>query len=285
MTEDHAAGVVRAALEMGITMIDTARYYGTEAPVGRALQGWQRDGLVISSKHGYLDPDRNLLSAEAFGRGVDESLRALGLETIDIYFIHGLRLPFYQAAVERFIPVLEQARQAGKIRFIGVTEAFESDTRHEMLSRAVQDDWWDSMMVGFNLLNPSARERVLAATQRKRIATLGMFAVRRALIDEDRLRILLGRMAEAGAIDPALAGEADLMASLGLRGVCDTLFEAAYRFAAYEPGMDCVLVGTSSADHLRANLHAVAKGPLPQAALDRLAQVFGRVDSVSGQIR
>jgi aryl-alcohol dehydrogenase-like predicted oxidoreductase len=112
-----------------------------------------------------------------------------------------------------------------------------------------------------------------------------MFAGRRALIDERRLRVLLERMAEAGAVDPSLAQEPDLMAYLGLHGVCDTLFEAAYRFCAYEPGMDCVLVGTSSPDHLRLNLQAVKKGPLPQPVLDRLAQVFGKVDSVSAQIR
>jgi aryl-alcohol dehydrogenase-like predicted oxidoreductase len=88
------------------------------------------------------------------------------------------------------MPVLERARQAGKIRCVGVTEAFESDTRHAMLQRALQDDCWQVMMVGYNLVNPSARRRVLAETKRKGIATLGMFAVRRGLIDEERLRLL-----------------------------------------------------------------------------------------------
>jgi L-galactose dehydrogenase len=281
----HAASVVQAALALGITMFDTAHAYRTEEAVGKALRQASRTEVVVSSKHGCVDRDGVLLSASAFERGLDESLQALGIDTIDIYFIHGLRRQVYAAAVERFLPVLERARRAGKIRFFGVTEAFETDTHHEMLQRAVQDDCWDVVMVGFNFLNPSARKTVLPETQRKGIATLGMFAVRRALIDEERLRILLGRMAEAGTLDPALANEPDLMEALGLQGVCESLSEAAYRFCAFEPGLDCVLSGTSSPAHLAANLQAVARGPLPAQSLARLQALFGAVDSVSGQIR
>jgi aryl-alcohol dehydrogenase-like predicted oxidoreductase len=172
MNEDHAASVVRAALDLGLTMIDTARGYGTERPVGLALKGWPRENLVVSTKTPYLDAGKELLSLQAFENNLDTSLRELGLETIDIYFIHGLRLPYYEACRDRFLPVLERARQAGKIRFIGVTEAFETDTRHEMLQRAVLDDAWEVVMVGFNLINPSARERVLAITRPKGIGVL-----------------------------------------------------------------------------------------------------------------
>ncbi len=283
--EAHAADVVRAALDLGVTLFDTARVYQTERAVGLALHGRRREHAILSSKSPYLDGEGQLLPPQAFADNLDISLRELGVEMIDIYFIHGLRPPYYEAARERFLPVLERARQAGKIRFIGITEAFESDTRHEMFQRAVQDNDWDVMMVGFNLLNPSARERVLAVTRQKEIGTLGMFAVRRALIDETRLRALLQRLADQGEIDPALPAAPDLMDELALRGVSESFSEAAYRFCAYEPGMNCVLSGTSSAEHLRANLEAVQLGPLPGATLARMQQLFGKVDSISGQVR
>jgi L-galactose dehydrogenase len=283
--EAHAADVVHAALDMGITLIDTARVYGTEGAVGKALAGHRRDGVVVSSKSPYLDDAGELLSADAFGDNMETSLRMLGLETIDIYFIHGLRPVYYAAARERFLPVLESARQEGKVRFIGLTEAFETDTRHETLQMAVNDAGWDVFMVGYNLLNPSARERVLALTAQRGIGTLGMFAVRRALIDETWLRRLLRRLAEQGQVDPHLPESADLMEELGLRGVSQSFSEAAYRFAAYAPGMDCVLSGTSSAEHLRENLHSVTLGPLPEETLVRLETLFGRIDSISGQVR
>jgi len=284
-TIDHAADVVRAALDLGLNMIDTARVYGTEPAVGKALQGRRREGVVVSSKTPYLDAGGSLLTAQAFQANIDTSLRELGLETIDIYLIHGLRLPFYQQGRERFLPILERARQNGKIRFYGLTEAFESDTTHDMMQRAVQDDDWDVLMVGFNLLNPSARKRVLAVTRKKGIGTLGMFAVRRALIDETWLSRLLKKLAENGEVDPTLADVPDFMETFGLRGVSETLSEAAYRFSVYEPGMDCVLSGTSNPEHLRENLAAVQRGPLPPQALARLDQLFGRVDSISGQVR
>jgi aryl-alcohol dehydrogenase-like predicted oxidoreductase len=284
-TEAHAADVVRAALDLGINLIDTARVYRTERAVGQALQGRRREQVILSSKSPYLDESGQLLSAKAFAENLETSLHELDVDTIDIYFIHGLGAQYYEASRERFLPVLDRARQAGKIRFIGVTEAFERDTRHEMLQQAVRDDDWDVVMVGFNLLNPSARERVLAVTRQKGIATLGMFAVRRALIDESWLRTLLQRLADNGEVDPALAVSPDLMDSLALRGISETLSEAAYRFCAYEPGMDCVLSGTSSAEHLQANLQAVQRGPLPGATLERLKQLFGSIDSISGQVR
>ncbi|RPJ43753.1 MAG: aldo/keto reductase [Chloroflexi bacterium] len=284
-SEAHAADVVRAALDLGVTLFDTARVYGTECAVGQALRGRRREQVVLSSKSPYLDEEGNLLTAQAFAENIDTSLQELGVKMIDIYFIHGLQLPQYAAARERFLPVLEQARQAGKIRFTGVTEAFERDTRHEMLQRAVLDGEWDVFMVGFNLLNQSARERVLAVTRQTGAGTLGMFAVRRGLIDESRLRTLLGRLAEEGEIDPALAQAPDLMERLGLRGVSETLSEAAYRFASYEPGMDCVLSGTSSAEHLQENLASVQRGPLPERTIEHLRRLFGRIDSISAQVR
>lgn len=283
--EDHAAEVARAALELGITLIDTARVYGTEGAVGAALRGRRREGVTVSSKSPYLDEGGELLSPQAFAGNIDLSLRALGLETIDLYFIHGLRLDLYEAARERFLPELERAREAGKIRFVGLTEAFERDTRHEMLERAAKDAGWDVFMVGYNLINPSARERVLVKARGRGIATLGMFAVRRGLIDEGWLRRLLERMEGSGEIRPGLSGAEDLMGALGLRGVSGSLSEAAYRFAAFAPGMDAVLSGTSSAEHLRANLEAVRRGPLPEEALRRLEELFGKVESVSGQVR
>lgn len=284
-TESHAAEVVQAALDMGVTLIDTARVYKTERAVGQALRGRHRDSLVLSSKSPYLDENRQLLTAEAFAENLESSLRDLGVDMIDIYFIHGLKPEYYEESRERFVPVLEEARRAGKIRFFGVTEAFETDTRHEMLEKALQDDLWDIVMMGFNLLNQSARERVLPITHQKGIGTLGMFAVRRALIDENWLRKLLKRLADQGEVDPALVEAPNLFESLGLDGSSRSLSEAAYRFCAYEPGMDAVLSGTSSAEHLRENLESVRNGPLPGETITRLKQLFGKIDSISGQVR
>jgi L-galactose dehydrogenase len=72
---------------------------------------------------------------------------------------------------------------------------------------------------------------------------------------------------------------------LNLNGVAESLSEAAYRFCAFEPGLDCILSGTSSAEHLRQNLAAVERGPLPAQVIAHLGQLFGRVEGFSGNVR
>ena len=151
---DDAANVVRRALDLGITFIDTARAYGTEEAVGRGIQG-RRDGLFLSTKCGPSRGER-LLTAAELAESLDQSLRRLGTDHVDVFHLHGLALEHYAQAVETFVPELKRQQAAGKIRFLGVTEVFGRDTGHAMLARALPDDLFDVIMIGFNLLNPSA---------------------------------------------------------------------------------------------------------------------------------
>ncbi len=92
-------------------------------------------------------------------------------------------------------------RDQGKIRFLGITEGFSADTKHVMMERAARDPHWDVMMVGFSILNQSARERVLAETSRQDIGVLCMFAVRDALSRPAKLRETVAELVEQGLID------------------------------------------------------------------------------------
>ena len=73
-----------------------------------------------------------------------------------------------------------------------------------MLSRALPDDRFEVVMVGFNMLNPSARERVFPETQKRNVGTLIMFAVRETLSHPDQLRKLVGELIDRGELDPKL---------------------------------------------------------------------------------
>ena len=84
----HAADLVRAALDLGVTFIDTARAYGTEEAVGLGLKG-RRDEAVISTKAG-VARGGNLASAADMARYVDESLQKLATDHIDVFLLHGL---------------------------------------------------------------------------------------------------------------------------------------------------------------------------------------------------
>ncbi len=266
--ERDAVRLVRAALDAGVNFIDTAEVYGTEDAIGKAIAG-RRQEIVLSSKKFPRD-----LTAESIREGLDASLKRLGTDYLDIYHLHGVRPDHYADVCDVAIPVLHDLQRAGKIRHLGVTELFEQDTSHSMLQRALIDDVFDVVMVGFNLLNPSARRLVFPQTRARNVGVLVMFAVRAALSRPERLAGILAELLARGEIPEG--------ATLDFLGDAAAITEAGYRFCRHEPGVDVVLGGTSRIDHLLANLAAMERGPLSASALAELERLFGNVESVSG---
>lgn len=278
-TEDESIAVVHTALDLGINVLDTSQAYGTEEIVGKAIAG-RRDDVVLATKVVWIR-DGALATAEQIQTSLEGSLRRLGTDHLDIYFLHGVTPDGYQPARDTLVPLLQRLREAGKVRFFGVTERFGGDTGHRMLERALQDDWLDVVMVGFNVLNPSARDRVFPRTQANGVGTLNMFAVRRALSRPERLRETIADLVSKGLIDADLdAG--DPLGFLVHEGGATSMVDAAYRFCRHEPGVDVVLTGTGSVEHLKENVASMLRPPLPTEDADRLRAIFARVDSVSG---
>ncbi len=275
-TTDHSVRLVRKALDLGVNFLDTAENYGTEEIVGAAIRGVPRDRVVISTKKIMPepgDPD----PAGTMRAGVETSLKRLGTDYVDVFHLHGVGDARYDFAASVMAPVLTELREAGKIRAVGITEEFPANPRHEMLQRGLHDPWWDVVMVGFNLLNPSARRSVFPLAVKKGVGTLVMFAVRRALSQPASLAKLLREMEQRGLVEPDT--NLDFLTEKGCAG---TLAEAAYRFCVHEPGADVVLTGTGDEEHLVANIAAALRPPLPSEALKRLEALFGDVDSVTG---
>jgi aryl-alcohol dehydrogenase-like predicted oxidoreductase len=282
--EAGAEAVVRRALELGVNFFDTAETYLTEKLLGRALRGVPRDEVVISSKKAATDRGGDFVSGDDFLAGIEGSLERLGLERIDVYSIHALTLPEYDHAMGEIVPAMLRARDAGKIGYLGVTEEFIPDSGHEMLFRTLAEEAppWEVVMTGFNLLNPSARERVFPVTREKGIGTQIMFAVRRALSRPEKLRELLDGLEDDGLLRPGTLPRENPLGFLLGPGGAETLPEAAYRFCRHEPGVDVVLSGTGSVEHLEANARAILSPPLAGELAERLREIFGSVDSVSG---
>lgn len=278
-SEGDAANLVRRALDLGVTFVDTARVYGTERAVGRGVKG-RRDAVVISSKAFPLDKEGRIFAAHV-ERQIDDSLVALDTDRIDILHLHGVQPQHYERAVEEYLPVLERAQSAGKIRFLAISEIFGRDPGHAMLPRAIDDGRFDVVMVGFNLLNPSARERVFRTAIENDVGTLIMFAVRRALSQPDELVRVCADLEKKGIFPAGTLDPNDPLGFLVREGGAQSLVEAAYRFCRHEPGAHVVLTGTGNPDHLEANIEAIEKGPLPPEDLARLKDLFGAVDFIS----
>jgi L-galactose dehydrogenase len=101
----------------------------------------------------------------------------------------------------------------------------------------------------------------------------------------------LRALAQQGLVDASLRETNDPLGFLVHEGGAATVTEAAYRFVRHEPGVDVTLFGTGSAEHLRANLAALEKPPLPEADRAKLAALFGHLavgiglDSHQGRTR
>ena len=273
---DHAASVVRAAYDAGVTFFDTAMAYGTEAAVAQGLSGVSRDKYVISTKFSYGGFTGTMETAQALTDALDASLKRLNTDYVDIYHLHAVTAEDYKQAMETFAPVLIKAREQGKIRFPGVTERFVIDTNHRMLPLALADDFFDVMMVGYNLLNPSAAKTVLPQAIEKGVGILNMFAVRSALHNPEQLKTDIARILAAGQGNAEmLSGDAPLDFL--------KLPEDAYRFCRHTSGIGVTLTGTKSTAHLAENLKSINMPPLSADVLARLDAMFGDVDCVSGQ--
>ncbi|HYQ96953.1 MAG TPA: aldo/keto reductase [Candidatus Nitrosocosmicus sp.] len=279
--EAGAVSLVRQAIDLGVNFLDTAQSYGTEPVVGKAIAGLPREHLIISTKKTLPPVDHNN-PAEQVIKGLEQSLKSIGTDYIDIYHLHGVEPKDYVFAKEKLMPAMRRLRDQGKIRFIGVTEGFATDTSHQMLQESLREDLWDVVMVGFNLLNPSARRTVFPLTAAKKVGVLDMFAVRRALSQSDRLRSLCGELMQKGVLPRDAVNAEDPLGFLLKEGAAATIPEAAYRFCRHEPAVNVVLTGTGNPEHLKANIEAILKPPLPQPALQRLDELFGRLDSLTG---
>ncbi len=280
-SDEQAADIVRLAIDMGVNYLDTAESYGTERAVGMAIAG-RRDRVIVSSKTGIGNREEPR-SAEDILASLDGSLARLGVDYLDVYHMHGVSLAQLDHAEQVALPALLQARDAGKIRYIALSEAFGADTSHAMLQALFERDIVDEIdviMVGFNLLNHSARETVFPQTIKHEIGTEVMFAVRRALSQPEKLRETVEKMRAARQISAEQVERATSLAFL--LEEAKSLPDAAYRFCVHEPGVSTVLTGTGDAGHLRENLESIQGSPLPARAHAGIEALFGMVDSISG---
>lgn len=280
-SESRAVGLVRRALELGVNFLDTASAYGTEEVVGKAIAG-RRHEVVVSTK-ALPRAEGGLLDSGGLGRSLQDSLRRLGTDHVDVFHLHGVGSDDYDYCVAELVPALVQWRERGAIRFLAVSERFASEPGHAMMERAVTDGLWDVVMVGFNLLNQSARNRVLPAAIEHDVGVEVMFAVRQALSQPEVLRRLIAGLIEGGYLAPGDVDRHDPLGFLVHEGGATSVVDAAYRFCRHEPGCHVVLTGTGRVDHLERNVASIDRGPLPAEDLDRLRRLFAGVDHVSGE--
>ncbi|MEP7126673.1 MAG: aldo/keto reductase [Byssovorax sp.] len=255
MSAAEADRLVGTALDLGVTVFDTARSYGaSEERLGRAL-GPRRREAVLVTKGGYgIDgvPD---WTGEVIRRGIDDALRRLGTDVLDAFLLHSCDLGILERG--DVVEALIRAREAGKIRMAGYSG--EGDALAWAAARRDTFSVLECSVSPFDQRNLSlvatARAESFCVLAKRPLGNAPWrFASRPARAD---IGTYWDRYVAMG-IDPGAMGWEAL----------------ALRFAAFQPGVTTALVGTSSVAHLEAAVKAAADGTLDEARSGALREVF-----------
>jgi len=286
--QDRAIGQAIAA---GINYFDTAVQYGngqSETNLGRVLAAQKLAGVHVGTKVRVPSAGFGNIGS-VIKESIDGSLRRLGMDHVDIFHLHN---PITQSGggetlsdaqvKEQVVPAFQALQRAGETRFLGITAIGDTAALHDVINSQL----FDSAQVSYNMLNPSAATalpphypaqnygRLFDHTQKAGVGVIGIRVLAAGALSGTAERHPTAS-APPEPIGSAHSYHMDLerarrLMPLVTEGFAANLAEAAIRFAISHPAMGTILVGMATVAEFEGSLAAVLKGPLPQAALDRL---------------
>jgi len=283
---DDSIRIIHRALEAGINFIDTADVYSrgeSEEIVGKALAGGRRDDVVLATKvHGTMGDDPNEFgnSRRWIIREVENSMRRLGTDWIDLYQIHR---PEADTDIEETLGALSDLVHAGKVRYIGsstfpASQIVEAQwaARRRGLERFVCEQ------PPYSILVRGVEADVLPACRRHGMGVIpwsplaGGWLTGRYRLDAN---LPQSRRAERipGRYDMSIPGNqrkleaADALAKLAEEAGI-TMIQMALAFVIRHPAVTAAIIGPRTMEHLESQLPA-ADVELPDEVLDRIDQI------------
>ncbi len=269
------ATVVHAALDAGINFFDTADIYGgtnSEVYLGEALKG-RRGDAIIATKFGHkVDEQRHGAKPAYIRQAVEDSLRRLGIETIDLYQLH---TPDAETPIAETLGVLNDLVQAGKVREIGCsnfTVAMLQEAEAAVLEGGAR---FMSVQNEYSLFHRAPEQDVLAECARTHVGYLPYFPLANGLLTgkyrlgqpfPEGTRLQSARGAEV-LTEKNLTQVESLINFAESRG--HTLLELAFSWLASQPVISSVIAGATSVQQINSNA-AAANWTLTQADFDEV---------------
>lgn len=255
ITDGDAVRLLHCALDLGITLFDTARGYGvSEERMGRAFAD-RRERVVLSTKIGYGVSGIPDWTAAIISAGVTEALRKLQTDRIDIVHLHSCPLDTLRNS--GVVEVLAEEKKKGRIR----CAAYSGD--NDALAWAAANGAFDSLQCSINICDQHALEQSIPAA---RESGKGVIAKRPLANAPWKFSML-----PAGQYVETYWRRFEEM---GMRGWGVDWEDAALRFASHLPGVHSCIVGTRNEEHLRRNIETVRRGPLPAELESRIRASF-----------
>jgi aryl-alcohol dehydrogenase-like predicted oxidoreductase len=257
------AEVAHAALDAGINFFDTADIYGgtkSEEYLGRALRD-HRHEVVLATKFGMeVDPQRKGARPEYIRQAIEDSLRRLATDHIDLYQLH---IPDPTVPIADTLGALDELVKAGKVREIGCSK-FDPDQidEAEAVSQKANAARFVSVQNHYSLLHREPEQGVLAACERLGLAFLPFFPLASGLLTgkyrkgqpaPKGTRLGEGRYSRLLS-DENLDQVEKLIAFAESRG--HTLLELAFSWLLSRPTVASVIAGATSTRQIHSNVAA-----------------------------
>jgi L-galactose dehydrogenase len=241
----EATRAVHLAVDSGINFFDSSPYYGltlAETRLGEALAG-RRERVVLATKCGRYGMDKFDFSAKRVIASMDESLRRLQTDYIDLFQVHDVEFGDVQQIIDETLPALRQLQQQGKARYIGVT-----GYPPKLLRRIAEATPVDSILTycHYNLMNTDMDEVLTAFARENGIGLINAAALH------------MGILTEQGPADwhpaPPPVREAGKQAARFCRDHGVSISEVALRFCLDHPYVASTLIGMGTIREVEASL-------------------------------
>jgi len=267
VSPEQATAMLNAVLDAAINFIDTSPDYGpSEERIGDAIAS-RRSEYFIATKVGCpVAPSAgrgHVYNRENITAAVDQSLARMHTDYLDLVQFHGNPSPEVLEQGEA-IETLHDLQQAGKIRYIGVSGVLPE------LPAQIAMGVFDAFQIPYSVLQRDHEALISEAKRAGAGTVIRGGAVRGAAAKDWDVR----RLPEVAAERPRELWEAAQLDEL-LDGA--SRIEWTLRFTFSHPDLDTTIVGTANPDHLRGNIDALAKGPLPA---DVVAEAKRRLEAV-----
>ncbi|WP_187262291.1 aldo/keto reductase [Pontibacter beigongshangensis] len=262
--DDDAANraLLHQALDHGINYFDTADLYQhsrNETTLGKAFKGMRAKVLLATKAGNQMRPDGSGWdwnpSKAYILQAVEESLKRLQTDYIDLYQLHGGTL---DDPMDETIQAFETLQQQGKIRFYGI-----SSIRPNVIREYVKHSSMVSVMMQYSLLDRRPEEEVLALLQEHQIGVLTRGTYAQGLLLGKPSKPYLGfgeaQVAKAASAIAAVAGTTGIAA------------EVAARFVLHHPAVTSAVLGIRNQAQLGEALQAAASAALTKAEIEQLA--------------
>ncbi len=265
--ENEGIRAVHAALDLGINLIDCSPFYGittAETVLGKALRGLPRDQYVLATKVGRYGEDEFDFSAERVARSVDESLKRLGVEHIDIIQCHDIEYVPLDQIVDETIPALRKVQGTGKAGFVGIT-GFPLAIFPAIMERIEVDT---ILSYAHYSLNDTTLQGLIPYLQAKDVGIIGASPLSMGLLTNR------GSPDWHPATDEIKAGCAAAAAFCREQGV--DIAQLAVQFSLRNPHIHSTLIGSANPENMRRNvewLDAPVDEALIAAVLELLAPI------------